>query len=559
SLVVLVALLASMSLIPAARDAMGIPSGSLWLVQGFLGVQVAAILVGVLYSRIPRDKARVRALCMPVTTFLVYGSAILDLFLIGKTVISAAIALAWFGLLLIPALSLLWLWIKATEKHAPTEAEPEASAGTDKLTQPPSTQSMLRSVLGSLWLIVFVLLWLGLLGFGFLVGGIAFDLLQRVLFEQAVFSPDILPAITRTNVWSEGLAKVAITASVGAGVMGLYLIGQALFLSLSRPKSERFRRALNTRETDFIEAATSALDEYNQAQTYPGIWAWSPGVLGVGGVMVGMLLCMAAGYGVTYALHQIIIPNPPEADWLIRPENIGPGTVLAVFAGIILVWPAWQIAFARSRRFAEYLYLRQGWNTMSGGPRDATDFKYGLTQDIRLDRISALSKFDPASYIQSAFQRATPTSRKLGALAIAITAAFVVLDGLSYQAVTRDHIYQSGYLSLARNTFIFEDAERIETSCFVGHRDGRQVLNTRYALIMPNGAHIRLNDLMTPSRLDILEEIDRRALAGGAEAAYAQDTRTSAEEAATPGSDCLDQIRLRFGDDEARVRALLRF
>ena len=256
-------------------------------------------------------------------------------------------------------------------------------------------------------------------------------------------------------------------------------------------------------------------------------------------------------------LHALVVPVDATEDLLLPLSSFGVGMLVAIFSGIVLCWPLTQLLPGLHARFAEHLYLRHGWNTMNSRGRNEADFRVELERDLRLDRLSTNKPFDPASYILFAFRRLSKASRTSGGIALAVCLSFATLDGLAYQAFTEERAYQSGYFSLARNAYRYEDAVRIETSCYMGRSDGEPVLVTRYQLVMPDDVQLNLGDLLTPDGLADLEAVDRKAASGGAE--RTDGPRRGAGQAGRPPRDpeCLSALERSFGEETERVRQLL--
>lgn len=496
------------------------------------------------------------AFVLPIIHVVVYGVGVLDVFLVGCMLLEWQIDKTWLVALFLPVALCAWtgMSLRARDAAEPPEGNEIISAkpAQHAARKPVETPGKILSH-SAVWIANSVMI-LTVTMAGFLGGMIFFGLLRRVLFEGATITPDIFSAMTQTPAWVEALIPIIVAPMVIAVVYGVIAMARAMTLAAQTRNPDRFNRVLLPHEESFLDRATEGLVDYAEAQKYPRIWAFAPIVVGSGGIALAMALCFSLSSATVFAVRYLALSNFARPELL---QSFGVSSLLAIFAGCIVAWPLMQKLSERHARFAEHLYVRHGWNTMSSNPRSAGQYFVELETDLRLDKLDAEESFDPAVYLQQAFRRRSALSVKAGGLALSVCLVFAVLDGFAYQAFGDEAALQSGYFEFNQHTYRYDDASAIETACYVGTNDGQPALRLRYKLIMPDGQPLNLSDFLTNASLERLERIDSQASSNGAERRAGE--RRGLGQAGRPALDpeCLPRLRQRFGDKVDRARQLL--
>ena len=536
---------------------LGVNAQSGWLLQILFGAHAIALVFAWIFMGKPLGSHWWRVLGLQTSLVFVYGVGVLDAFLVGYMLVEGQFDRWWLLVLLIPIALSAWTGFG---RNSATRPEPEKTAESEP---GPQAQFIAREAIetpgkiltgSAVSIATSVVVLIASLG-GLLVGSVLLGLLRRVLFEGAALTPDLLEAMTRTPEWASALATLIVVPVIITIVYGIIAIGSALALARATRDPDRFNRVLLPGEEDFLDQATEALVNYAEAQKYPRVWALAPLVMGLGGIALAVALCFALSGAIIIAIRLAVLPDELQSGFM---QNlVGVSLILSLFAGPVASWPLMQKLSERHARFAEHLYVRHGWNTTRGQARTPDQYFVELETDLRLDKLNAKERFDPASYLQHAFRRRSSFSVKAGTLALSICLGFAVLDGFAYQAFGEEAALQSGYFEFSQNTYRYDTATAIDTACYVGTNDGQPALRVTYHLVMPDGVSLNLSDFLAGSSLERLERIDAQASLGGAErrAGERRGVGQSGRPALDP--DCLSRLRARFGSDTPRVRRLL--
>ncbi|PWE18008.1 hypothetical protein DDZ18_05395 [Marinicauda salina] len=540
-----------------------IHSGSLSLVQTYLALNLAVLVsswrVGM---NLPSPGLR-RTIAYMLLVFPVYGVAIINLGLVVCLVFDFSTERLWLLGLSPPAIAAGWLFFRLSDESARDHASAGAGLSEKRLDESnreghSSAEAVANDSAGwfmaaavSAITLPLIVLWFGL-------GALVFELMRLAVFEGAVLPLERLLQAIKDDFWLElGLyaAIIPLAVVVLLAILGLGRFVIARFLS-GDPR--RYRRRLTEAEQEFLVAARERLAEYASAQTYPRYWAFlAVAAIPLGGMAIGMACATSGAYFLTLLLRNSVALSDYN-DIVLESDIIGFAVVLGVFAGITLIWPLGQIAGRTSAGFAEFLYLRCGWNTTNSQARPPEQLARELEFDLRRDRLKPDTEFDPGAYVQQAYRRYDGASAAVGSLAIAVTLVFTVLDAFSFQAFTRDEMIRSGYWSFARESYRYGDAAGLETACYSGERDDQPAFFTKYHLVTENGRRFRLDELLERGELAVIEQIDAQVRAASVERVeYERSGLFGGNVGPAVDSTCSSELERRFGEDADRVRRIL--
>jgi hypothetical protein len=527
------------------------------ILQLFFGMNLLALGLSIFAGRSKSGGLARWILVLPA-----YGIAIIDLLLAGTLMFEFRSDRLWLLGLLLPTVSLGAAWFVGLV--GPTDSEPDAPSDethsipppdTDGDKQPLATPKRILAVeaVSLVWSVLSVVLILA----GMAVGTVAFTLLKSVLFNDRVLPLRSLGWLFEGERWLETGLYIALVPLVLILIYGSIAAGRAIFLRLSMRDRRRYYRELSRRELDFLDDAARAMAEYSEAQKYPWFWGLLYFCSGLG--LLGALLFLSyAGLSSALATLRDMTVFRDLGPLLIPHEPFGLSMLFGMFGGIILVWPALQWLYRLSPRWTEFVYLREGWNTMSSEPRSEAQFYIELDTDLRNDRIEARSSFAAAQFAQQAFRRADRPARLTASAVISVFVAFFVLDIQAYMVFTRDEMIRSGYFTFEQVRYRYDDAVELQTGCYIGSRDDRPALILRYRITAPDGVAFNLDDLLTTDTLAEIERIDD--IVRRADTPHAPVEPAGVRNRGKPGLDpeCLPELERIYGEAAPRMRAVLR-
>jgi len=142
---------------------------------------------------------------------------------------------------------------------------------------------------------------------------------------------------------------------------------------------------------------------------------------------------------------------------------------MAVFAAIFLVWAVFQTAIFVVPEFAEYMYAREGWNSVSTSAREAHEFAPFIVRQLRAGVLRPDNPAEPSSIIGSAFRQHEAAVFGSAAFLWAIVGVLCYLDIASYTLFTEDKILYTDYWTSKRTEITYQTVARVETSCWINN------------------------------------------------------------------------------------------
>lgn len=232
------------------------------------------------------------------------------------------------------------------------------------------------------------------------------------------------------------------------------------------------QREFTPDETAYVAACIAAINRYLADKKYPYAYgfAYWLGFVAVIGLM------FLVGYGslqMQPALWESLRSARTTGVEPLYYSGGAPAVALidAVFASIFLVWAIFQASIFVAPEFAEYMYAREGWNSMASKERNAEDFAPFVIRQLRAGVLSPERDLHPPALIRAAFRQ--HESVIFGATGVLWTtvAVFFYLDVSSYRLFTDDKILYTDYWSSTRKEIPYHAVDHVETSCWINNKN----------------------------------------------------------------------------------------
>jgi len=363
---------------------------------------------------------------------------------------------------------------------------------------------------------------IGIISFGgfalyALVGTALFLTLEDlVVFDIATTTADFLTQLV--SLMGEYGLQAAIYGGISAIITIISTMLTIFFEKRLAARHDFFSRQLYESDLDWLEGAFRQLIGYTDNVTYPRLYQLIHMPVGLVLLVGGMLIIGGIAALAVVGIHEAMLPLRADGAEVIDYGGHGWAAIfIGGFAGIMLPWPALQIAGHFNRRFGEYLYVKGGWNTSKSEPRTYYDYIHGLMRHYRRGDLSSDQQFDPQTYLRSAFHEFNGMMIKVSfGIAIVILLA-IPLDIRSYHLITDEYIEKVSWHRLGKATHPYAEIETVRITCREGKSDDKKAIRLTYEVLLPDGSRLDILD-NNPGRADLarLEEIDRRLERAGA-------------------------------------------
>lgn len=317
------------------------------------------------------------------------------------------------------------------------------------------------------------------------------------------------------------------------------------------------QREFSSGETAYVSASVAAIDRYLTDKKYPNAYGFAYGL----GFLAAIGLMFLAGYGLFQllpSLWEFLRSARTEGVEALHYSGGAPAFALvgAVFASIFLVWAVFQASIFVAPEFAEYMYAREGWNSMTPHERDAKEFTPFVIRQLRAGVLTPARDPDPPALIRAAFRQHEATVfGGTGILWIAVAVVFY-LDVSSYRLFTDEKIVYTDYWSSGRIEIPYHAVDHVETSCWLNNKNEPIV---GYRVYFDESRSEDLLDFEDLRKEDLpVERIDRKLRDARVSVRHAA-SRTALNHSNAFEAACLDSLRGELGESGyARAERLLR-